>query len=46
MEPNLKLQAKNVEEIKNKDRYKKLVGRLIYLSHTQPDIAFDVSMVS
>lgn len=27
-------------------RYQKLVGRLIYLSHTRPDIAFAVSMVS
>ena len=27
-------------------RYQKLVGKLIYLSHTQPDIAFAVSVVS
>jgi hypothetical protein len=27
-------------------RYQQLVGRLIYLSHTYPDIAYAVSMVS
>ena len=30
----------------NKERYQKLVGRLIYLSHTRPDIAYAVSLVS
>ena len=32
--------------MKDRDRYQRLVGRLIYLSHTCPDIAFLVSMVS
>jgi len=30
----------------DKGRYQKLVGKLIYLSHTRPDIAYAVSVVS
>ena len=30
----------------NKERYQRLVGKLIYLSHTRPDIAYAVSLVS
>ena len=30
----------------DKGRYQRLVGKLIYLSHTRPDICFSVSMVS
>jgi Reverse transcriptase (RNA-dependent DNA polymerase)/Integrase core domain len=30
----------------NKERYQRLVGKLIYLSHTKPDIAYAVSLVS
>lgn len=30
----------------DKERYQKLVGKLIYLSHTRPDIAYVVSVVS
>nr|KYP66558.1 Copia protein [Cajanus cajan] len=30
----------------DKEMYQRLVGRLIYLSHTRPDIAFAVSLVS
>ena len=30
----------------NKDRYQSLVGKLIYLTHTGPDITFAVSMAS
>ncbi|CAL2259698.1 unnamed protein product [Prunus armeniaca] len=30
----------------NKERYQRLMGRLIYLSHTRPNIAYAVSVVS
>jgi hypothetical protein len=30
----------------NKERYQRLVGKLIYLSHTCPDICYAVSIVS
>jgi hypothetical protein len=40
-----KLSAEAGEPV-DKDRYQRLVGRLIYLSHTRPDICFAVSVVS
>ena len=30
----------------NKERYQRLVGKLVYLSHTRPDIAYAMSLVS
>ncbi|KAG8497290.1 hypothetical protein CXB51_008531 [Gossypium anomalum] len=46
MEPNLKLgNDKDGEEV-DRGRYQRLVGKLIYLSHTRPDIAFGVSVIS
>ncbi|XP_022018834.1 uncharacterized mitochondrial protein AtMg00810-like [Helianthus annuus] len=38
MEPN--------GELADKERYQRLVGKLIYLSHTRPDIAYAVGVVS
>ena len=46
IEPNLKLETANAEEVIDRDKFQRLVGRLIYLSHTRSDIAFAVSMVS
>ncbi|XP_062082167.1 uncharacterized mitochondrial protein AtMg00810-like [Humulus lupulus] len=45
-EPNVKLQPVDLKNVKDQELYQRLVGRLIYLSHTRPDIAFSVSMVS
>lgn len=46
IEPNVKLQPVKTKKVQNREQYQRLVGRLIYLSHTRPDIAFAVSMVS
>ena len=46
IELNLKLEAFAKKEIKEKEKYLRLVGRLIYLSCTRLDIAFVVSLVS
>ena len=44
-EPNLKLQPTHVEKVRDREKFQRLVGRLIYLSHTRLDIAFPVSIV-
>ena len=46
MDPTTKLGAKENCAPMDKGRYQRLVGKLIYLSHTRPDIGFSVSMVS
>ena len=46
IEPNVKLEPAEPGEVFDRERFQRLVGRLIYLSHTRPDIAFAVSMVS
>ncbi|XP_022880603.1 uncharacterized protein LOC111397867 [Olea europaea var. sylvestris] len=43
MDPNINLE-KVIDPVDN-TRYRKLVGKLIYLSHTCPDIAFAINMV-
>ena len=46
MEVNLKLSPAKAEDVIDREKFQGLVGKLIYLSHTHPDIAFAVSMVS
>nr|GFC25829.1 putative ribonuclease H-like domain-containing protein [Tanacetum cinerariifolium] len=37
---------KTKAKLANRDRYQRMVGKLIYLSHTRPDIAYGVGVVS
>ena len=46
IEPNHKLGEANGDVPVDKGNYQRLVGRLIYLSHTRPNIAFAMSVVS
>ena len=45
IEANHRLKSDDGKEV-DRDRYQRLVGKLIYLSHTRPDIAYAVSVVS
>ena len=46
IEPNHKLGKAKEESTVDKELYQRLVAKLIYLAHTQPDIAYLVSMIS
>ena len=46
IEANLKFKPAKYEDVIHKERFQRLVGRLIYLSHVLPDVAFVVSTVS
>lgn len=46
MDTNQKLEKSEKDIPIDKARYQKLVGKLIYLAHTRPDIAFAVRVVS
>jgi hypothetical protein len=46
MEENLKLHGNSNQVPTNKERYQRLVGRLMYLAHTRPNLAYALSVVS
>jgi hypothetical protein len=46
MDPNIKLLPGQGEPLKDSGRYRRLVGKLNYLTVTRPDITFAVSVVS
>uniref|UniRef100_A0A2N9EKK0 Integrase catalytic domain-containing protein n=1 Tax=Fagus sylvatica TaxID=28930 RepID=A0A2N9EKK0_FAGSY len=46
MEPNLKLMPDKGDFVDDPDTYRRLVGKLIYLTITWPDISYAVSIVS
>ncbi|KAF3634468.1 putative acid phosphatase 1-like [Capsicum annuum] len=46
MDPNIKLVPGQGEPLKDPSRYRRLVGKLNYLTITRPDISFAVSVVS
>lgn len=46
MDPNTKLMLKTEEVAVDKGQYQWVVGKLIYLTYTRPDISFAVSIVS
>ena len=46
MDPNHKLGEAKEEPAVDKGMYQRLIGRLIYLVHTRPDIAYSVNVLS
>ncbi|KAM6574328.1 hypothetical protein CsatA_022655 [Cannabis sativa] len=46
MEPNLKLSTESGELIPNPKQYRSLIGKLIYLTITRPDISYAVNKLS
>ena len=45
-DPNHKLGEAKEEPMVDKRMYQRLIGRLIHLAHTRPDIAYSVSVIS
>ncbi|CAN1338667.1 Retrovirus-related Pol polyprotein from transposon TNT 1-94 [Linum perenne] len=46
MLPNVKFDKTGEAKLADRGRYQQLVGKLIYLSHTRPDITYAVGLVS
>lgn len=45
MDSTIKLGSENNKKIVDRARYQRLVAKLIYLTHTRPDISFVVNTV-
>ena len=46
IDPNHKLRETEEDTMVDREMYQRLLGRLIYLSHTRPDITYVVSVIS
>ena len=46
MQVNHDLKFEEGANLADKERYQRLIGKLIYLSHTRPDIAYTVGVIS
>ncbi|KAK2984954.1 hypothetical protein RJ640_013380 [Escallonia rubra] len=46
VEEGLKLRIESNQVLVYKGRYQRLIGRLMYLAHTRPDLAYAISIVS
>ena len=46
IDPNMKLGTAEEDAAVDREMFQRLVGKLIYLSHTRPDIAYAVSVIS
>ena len=46
MDPNVKLIPSQEEPLQDPGRYRQLVGKLNYLTMTQPDISFPMNIIS
>lgn len=44
IDPNHKLGEAEEDVVTDREMYQRLVGRLIYFSHTRPDIAYNVTI--
>lgn len=46
IKPNLKLQKDEGEHLHDPVLYRKLVGKLLYLTNTRPDLSYSVNLLS